>query len=117
MSTEDLAPVPHGILRVLSGGFPCSVRKLHATEHPAQRLYCIADHILQQATLHTRASTRSALAANGVGWVIPATASNGSAQRSGGARPHNVTQLILSSTHRVGAHNGMSAHATGEPKL
>ena len=62
--------------------------------------------------MHTRASPRSALAANGVGWVIPATASNGSAQRSGGARPHNVTHLMLSSTHRVGAHNGMSAHVT-----
>ena len=65
-----------------------------------------------QGTLHTRVSTRSALAANGVGWVIPVTASNGSAQRSGGARPHNVTQLFSSSTHRVGAHNGMSAHVT-----
>ena len=60
----------------------------------------IADHILLQATLRTQASTRSALAASGVGWVIPVSASGSTATRSE-PHPRNSAQFFSCSTHRV----------------
>jgi hypothetical protein len=60
----------------------------------------IADHILLQATLRTQASARATLAAKGVGWALPPSASAVATRREAG-RPRNVTQLFSSSTHRL----------------
>lgn len=64
----------------------------------------ITDHILLQATLRTQATTRTKLAASGVGAVIPVSATAGTAVREDDVRPRNVTQLFSTSTHRIGAH-------------
>jgi hypothetical protein len=72
----------------------------------------IADHILLQAILRTRTGMRAAVAAKGVGWPLPPSASTITTTPSREAgRPLNVVQLFLTSTHRVAPPSNAAGNA------